>query len=360
MKIASIVGARPQFIKLAPFSTEIRKLCQEVIIDTGQHYDDEMASNFYSEFQIPRPDYSLGIGSGSHSYQTGKMLIELEKVIASAMPDMCVVFGDTNSTIAGAIASKKLGIPLAHVEAGLRSFDRYMPEEINRIVADHLSDLLFCPNEDARRNLANEGITEGVLISGDIMLDTLNASLEAARRHSDVLERLSLCKKEYQLLTCHRPANTDNEQNLKNIISAVEESGEKTVFPVHPRTTKYMDMYRLTNRLPKNLIVTKPLSHMDTIWLAANAKRVLTDSGGLQKEAYILGVPCITLRDTTEWMDTVRVKWNILVGADKGNILRAIKEFVPPAEHPDIFGPAGAARRIASEITRYLEKRRAG
>lgn len=357
MKIISIVGTRPQLIKLAPFSKEIRKLYLEIILDTGQHYDDEMASNFYLEFQIPKPDYSLNIGSGTHAEQTGKMLIELERILTHERPNMAVVFGDTNSTLAGAIASKKLGIPLAHVEAGLRSFDRSMPEEINRIVADHLSDLLFCPNEDAKRNLAEEGVTEGIIISGDIMLDALNVTLEAARKRSDILDRLMLNKKGYQLLTCHRPANTDSEQNLANILSAIGESDEKTIFPMHPRTAKCLDAYGLRDRLPENLIITKPLSHMDIIWLVANAKRVLTDSGGLQKEAYILGVPCITLRDTTEWMDTVRVKWNVLVGARKENILRAIKEFSPPPEHPDIFGASGANKRIASEIARYLKEK---
>jgi len=354
MKIISIVGARPQFIKLAPLSKEIRKRHQEVLIDTGQHYDEELASNFYSEFQIPKPDYSLGIGSGTHAEQTGKMLIELERVLSQEKPDLAIVFGDTNSTLAGALSASKLGIPIAHVEAGLRSFDRSMPEEINRIVTDHLSSLLFCPNELARQNLAAEGVTEGVSVVGDIMLDALNSSLEAAKKHSKILDTLYLQKKEYQFMTCHRASNTDNEQNLRSIISAIGESGEKTVFPVHPRTMKYLESYGMKDDLPKNLIITKPLSHMDTIWLVANSKRVLTDSGGLQKEAYILGVPCITLRENTEWTDTLRVGWNILVGANKEKILRAIREFVPPAEHPYIFGPPGADVRMVSEIDKFL------
>lgn len=354
MKIASIVGARPQFIKLAPFSREIRKKHQEILIDTGQHYDDEMAANFYSEFQIPKPDHSLGVGSGSHAEQTGRMLVAIERVLLSEKPAMAVVFGDTNSTIAGAMAAAKLGIPVAHVEAGLRSFDKEMPEEINRIVTDHLSSLLFCPTETSRDNLEKEGITEGVHIVGDIMLDALMESRKAAAMHSSILQLLGIQEKKYQLLTCHRPSNTDIGENLIAILNAVSASGELTIFPVHPRTMACLKEYELDKNMPKNIIMTKPLGHMDTIWLIANAKRILTDSGGMQKEAYVLGTPCLTLRETTEWVETVRAGWNMLVGANSEKIEKAIANFSPPKDHPDLFGPVGANVRMVAVIDEFL------
>jgi len=354
MKIASIVGARPQFIKLAPFSREIRKKHREVLIDTGQHYDDEMAGNFFSEFRIPKPDFSLGIGSGDHGEQTGKMLIALEKVLLSERPALAVVFGDTNSTLAGALAAAKLGIPVAHVEAGLRSYDTSMPEEQNRVMTDHLSKLLFCPTDTAKDNLKREGITKGVHVVGDVMVDSLEESMLAAEKQSDILEDLKLRKKGYQVLTVHRPSNTDVRENLLSIMTAIGESGVQTVFPVHPRTADRLSDYGLDGKLPKNILHTKPLSHMDIIHLVANSVRVLTDSGGLQKEAYILGVPCLTLRETTEWTETVSVGWNKLVGTNPVIIKEAISTFAPPHYRPKIFGHPGASERIAGHIDAFL------
>lgn len=356
MKIASIVGARPQFIKLAPLSRELRKLHREVLIDTGQHYDQEMAGNFFSEFKIPKPDHSLGIGSGEHGEQTGRMLIALEKALVTEKPDLVVVFGDTNSTLAGAIAAVKMNLPLAHVEAGLRSFDRTMPEEVNRVLTDHVSSLLFCPSDVSKDNLKREGITEGVHVVGDVMLDALDESRAAAEEHSKILTQLGLKKDEYQLLTIHRPSNTDEKKNLQSIISAVGESGIRTIFPAHPRTSKLMKDFGMNEDFPKNITVTKPLGHMDTVWLEANAKRVLTDSGGIQKEAYILGVPCITLRYTTEWIETINANWNVLVGADKEKIRHAIAHFEPSGYRPKIFGPPGASGRIAKLIDEFLNR----
>jgi UDP-N-acetylglucosamine 2-epimerase (non-hydrolysing) len=356
MKVASIVGARPQFIKLAPLSREIRKKHREVLIDTGQHYDADMAGNFFSEFKIPKPDHSLGIGSGEHGAQTGKMLIELERVLVSEQPSLAVVFGDTNSTLAGALASAKLNIPVAHVEAGLRSYDRTMPEEVNRVLADHISTLLFCPTDVSKNNLKHEGITEGVHVVGDVMVDSLEESREAAQKRSKILQQLKLKKGEYQFMTVHRPANTDVRKNLEGIIKAVGDSGITTVFSIHPRTSNFLEAYGLDKALPKNIIQTKPLGHMDAVWLQSNAARVLTDSGGLQKEAYLLGVPCITLRDTTEWVETINAKWNVLVGADPKRILHAIKTFSPPDYRPKVFGPRGASERIAKIIDGFLAK----
>jgi len=354
MKIASIVGARPQFIKLAPFSREIRKKHREVLIDTGQHYDAEMAGDFFSEFKIPKPDYALGIGSADHGEQTGRMLIELEKVLKSEQPSLAVVFGDTNSTLAGALAASKLNIPVAHVEAGLRSYDHRMPEEQNRLLTDHISKLLFCPTDVAKENLRREGITEGVHVVGDVMVDALEESRKAAEKHSKILEKFDLKKGEYQFMTVHRPSNTDVRENLENIVKAVGRSGMKTVFSVHPRTVKYLHEYGLDTALPAEFVLTKPLSHMDTVWLVSNASLVLTDSGGLQKEAYLLGVPCITLRDTTEWIETVNAQWNVLVGADPKKIHDTIVHLNPPKHRPKIFGLPGASERIARKIDEYL------
>ena len=356
MKIASIVGARPQFIKLAPFSREIRKKHREVLVDTGQHYDEEMAGVFYSEFKIPKPDYSLGIGSADHGEQTGRMLVALEKVLKTEEPALAVVFGDTNSTLAGALAAAKLNIPVAHIEAGLRSYDTTMPEELNRRLTDHLAKLLFCPTHNAKENLKREGITEGVHVVGDVMVDALEESRKAAEKHSRILDQLELKKSEYQFLTLHRPSNVDVKENLQGILKAIGDSRVKTVFPVHVRTAKMLKEFGLEDKIPKNIITMKPLGHMDAVWLESNATLVLTDSGGVQKEAYLLGVPCITLRNTTEWIETVNENWNVLVGADPKKIHEAIVHFNPPKHHPQVFGPAGASERIASLIDSFLSR----
>lgn len=354
MKVASIVGARPQFIKLAPFSREIRKKHREVLIDTGQHYDAEMAGIFFSEFKIPKPDHSLGIGSADHGEQTGRMLIAVEKVLLAERPALAVVFGDTNSTLAGALAAAKLGIPVAHVEAGLRSYDQSMPEEQNRVLTDHLAKLLFCPTYVSKENLKREGIEQGVHVVGDVMVDALEESRRAAEKHSKILDQLHLKKGEYQFMTVHRPANTDSKANLENILKAVGDSGVRTIFPAHPRTMKCLSEHKLEGKVPENVNIVKPVGHMDAIWLVANSLRVLTDSGGLQKEAYLLKVPCITLRDTTEWVETINVGWNVLVGSERKKILDAIQSFTPTKYQPHVFGPKGASARIAKLIDSYL------
>lgn len=353
MKIASIVGARPQFVKLAPLSRELRKRHHEVLINTGQHYDEEMAGTFFSEFKIPKADHLLGIGSGEHGEQTGRMLVSLEKILIIEKPDLVVVFGDTNSTLAGALSAAKMNIPVAHVEAGLRSYDRTMPEEINRVLTDHLSSLLFCPTNVSKKNLGREGITEDVHVVGDVMVDSLEESWIVAERHSKVLKELGLEPKRFQLMTLHRPSNVDNKETLKTILDAVGGADAKTVFPVHPRTAKMLEKFGLDETMPRSIMTTKPLNHMDAVWLASNASRVLTDSGGLQKEAYLLGTPCITLRDTTEWVETVSAGWNILVGADPTKIAAAMQGFKPPKYRPKIFGQEGASERIAGIVDHF-------
>ena len=324
-KIVSKVGARPQFIKLAPLSRALREEgLNEIIVHTGQHYDDNMSDIFFEELNIPEPDYNLGIGSGSHGEQTGKMLIAIEEVLLKEKPDLVIVYGDTNSTLAGALASSKLHIKLAHVEAGLRSFNKNMPEEINRIVADHLSDILFCPTETAIKNLEKEGITKGVYLVGDIMFDALMHFSRLSEEKSKILEDLKLSPKEYYLLTIHRAENTDSFDRLKNILLAIAQFKRKVVFPIHPRTKKRIKEFGLEKYVKNdNILLIDPVGYLDMISLEENALAIFTDSGGVQKEAFWLRVPCITLRDETEWIETVNYGWNRLVGADIEKILEA-------------------------------------
>ena len=349
MKIVSVVGARPQFIKCAPVSREIRKNHTEILVHTGQHYDPEMSDVFFEELHIPRPDYHLDVGSGSHGKQTGDILVRVEEILLCEKPDLVIVYGDTNTTLAGALAAAKLHIPVAHVEAGLRSFDPTMPEEINRIVTDHISDLLFCPTENAVKLLANEGITRGVHLVGDVMVDALEFNKEIAEKRSPVLERLGIIPDQYLVLTVHRPANTDSGEHMESIIEAVGEAGMPVVFPVHPRTHKCLEEYGMGGRLPANIIITEPLGYLDMLKLMQHASKILTDSGGIQKEAYLLGVPCITLRENTEWVETVKEGWNVLVGADHDKIVNTINCFNPIKELSDIFG-CSAAKKIVDVI----------
>lgn len=346
MTLLSIIGARPQFIKCAPLSHRLRKNHQEILVHTGQHYDQNMSDVFFSELNIPKPDYNLAIGSASQGEQTGQMLIEIEKVILKEKTDMVLVYGDTNSTIAGALAASKLHIPVAHVEAGLRSFDRAMPEEINRVLTDHVSDLLFCPTETAVKNLKAEGITTGVHNVGDVMMDAVLYNSKIAEEKSTILADFELNAGQYLLATVHRASNTDSRQNLTSIINAFVDCGETIVFPVHPRTAKYMKQYGLWEKANASLVLTEPVGYLDMLKLTGSAKKVLTDSGGLQKEACMLGVPCITLRENTEWVETVEAGWNVLVGAEYGEILESIAGFQSNSTQAYIFGDGDASGRI--------------
>lgn len=348
IKIASIVGARPQFIKMSPVSKELRKKFNEIIIHTGQHYDKEMSKLFFEDLNIPKPDYNLSIGSFSHGKQTGKMLEKIEEVLLKEKPEIVIVFGDTNSTLAGALAASKLHIKVGHIEAGLRSFNRKMPEEINRIVADHISDILFTPTVTGLINLKNEGIINNVYNVGDVMYDALLNNIKIIDKKSNILKTLRIKKKNYNLMTVHRGENTDYKNNLKNIMRGVAESEEITVFPIHPRTKKYMKKYELYRYLKgkKSIILTEPLGYIDFIKLITNAQKIITDSGGLQKEAYLLNIPCITLRNETEWVETVEAGWNCLVGSNKKNILKAIENFNPCGEKKNSYGDGNASRKI--------------
>ena len=354
MRVVSVVGARPQFIKAAPVGKALREAGHtEVLVHTGQHYDDEMSAVFFRDLEIPEPDYNLGVGSGLHGWQTGQMLIRLEEVLLAQKPDWVLVYGDTNSTLAGALAACKLRIPLAHVEAGLRSFNREMPEEHNRVLTDHCSDLLFCPTQTAVDNLVREGITRGVHLVGDTMYDAVLQFAEIARQRSTILQDLGLKPKGYLLATVHRPYNTDDPEHLRSILEAFVEIGEIVVFPIHPRTRQRMAEFGLSNvkRKTWNVKLIDPVGYLDMLVLEQQARLILTDSGGMQKEAYFFGVPCVTLRPETEWVETVEAGWNVVVGAERERIVEAVNGHVrPPAILPAIFGDGQAARRIAKLI----------
>jgi UDP-N-acetylglucosamine 2-epimerase (non-hydrolysing) len=351
MRIASVVGVRPQFVKASVVSKELRKNNEEVLIHTGQHYDYEMDKIFFEELNIPEPDYYLGVGSGSHGRQTGEMLRKIEEILLSEKPDLVLTYGDTNSTLAGALAASKLGIKNAHIESGLRSFDRSMPEEINRILTDHCSDILFCPTKNAVDNLKREGITENVFLTGDVMVDSLLFNKELAEARSSILSDLNLKSKDYLVATIHRASNTDNKENLQNIVEAFQELNENIVFPIHPRTEKLLKNYGLYDSLNSSVILTEPLGFLDFIKLMNHAKMILTDSGGVQKEAYILQVPCVTLRDNTEWVETIEDGWNVLVGCNKNNIVKTVEGFNSLENtHRNRYGNGNASTEIASII----------
>jgi UDP-GlcNAc3NAcA epimerase len=350
VKIVSIVGARPQFIKAAAVSRVLRERHREVLVHTGQHYDYEMSGIFFDGLDLPHPDANLEVGSGSHGAQTGAMLKGVEDVLLAERPDYLLIYGDTNSTLAGALAASKLSVPVAHVEAGLRSFNRRMPEEINRVAADHLSDLLLCPSGTAVRNLAAEGITRNVHLIGDVMLDVLTwAKRRLAAEPSGILDRLGLTKWRYILATVHRSENTDDLARLSHILNAFNSLDQPVMFPVHPRTRKMIAEAHC--RIERHVRLIDPVGYLDMVALAGAARLVLTDSGGLQKEAYWLGVPCLTLREETEWVETVEAGWNILVGTDSSKIVETVHSFVPSGSHPVLYGDGFAAGRCVDLLS---------
>jgi UDP-N-acetylglucosamine 2-epimerase len=345
MKFVSVVGARPEFIQATPVSRALRKNHQEILVHTGQHYDYLMSQTFFDELGIPAPDYNLEVGSGSHASQTAEILVRFEEVVLKEKPDVVIVRGDTNSTLAGALVASKLHIPAIHIEAGERSFDRRMPEEINRLVADQLSSVYFCVSRTAVNQLVREGITKNVFWVGDVMLDANLANRPLARQKSTVLSRLELAPEQYGLVTVHRAGNTDDPARLANIVRALSQVGETVVFPVHPRTRSALQ--KLDVQFGDNVRLTEPVGYYDMMVLEENARIIATDSGGVQREAYFMRKPCLTLRDETEWTETVQVGWNKLVGVDMECILNEWKTFMPPAEQPPIFGDGTAGEKIA-------------
>jgi UDP-N-acetylglucosamine 2-epimerase len=337
MKIFSIVGARPQFIKLAPLSAALATtgLHQEFIVHTGQHYDYAMSEQIFTDLGIRKPDIHLEVGAGNQTEQIAAMMIRLEKAMLEKLPNVVIVFGDTNSTLAGALVAAKLNIPIIHIEAGLRSFNRTMPEEINRIVTDHVSTYLFAPTQTAVDNLTNEGLAKNTFLTGDIMVDTMKNSIKIALNKSTVIKDLKLQDKQYNLLTLHRHYNVDDTTILEHILNELGTLEEKIIFPVHPRTKK---MLSVTYTVPQNIELIEPQGYLDFIALEYAAKRIISDSGGIQKEAYILSKPCITLRTETEWVETVNEKWNLLINPTADNIAQKIIDFVVPDKQLDIFG----------------------
>lgn len=355
MKIATILGARPQFIKAAAVSITLRKTVNEIIIHTGQHYDVEMSDVFFKELDIPKPDYFLQVGSGNHGEQTGKMLIEIEKILIQEKPDCVLVYGDTNSTLAGALAASKLLIPIVHVEAGLRSFNKSMPEEQNRILTDHISTLLIAPTQTAVDNLRQEGIQKNVHFIGDVMYDGILYFLTKAKNTSTILEKLGLKENEFILCTIHRAENTDSLNRLKQIFAALGASKQQIILPLHPRTKKRIAEYSIA--IDDNIKIIEPVGYLDMIQLEATSKKIVTDSGGVQKEAFFLRKPCVTLRDETEWTETVQNGWNCLVGSDKTAICDAIQNFQPTAEIKSYFGKGNAANLLADLVDNiYLKE----
>lgn len=350
MKIITVIGARPQFIKAAAVSNKLRKENQEILVHTGQHYDENMSKIFFDELNIPYPDYNLSVGSSSHGRQTGEMLIKLEEIYEKEKPDLVLVYGDTNSTLAGALVASKMLVPVVHVEAGLRSFNRAMPEEQNRIITDHLSNILFAPTEAAVKNLKNEGITNKVYNVGDVMFDAVLHFGTIAEERSNIIRSLGLEKQKFILTTIHRAENTNDINRLKSIIEALNESGEKVILPLHPRTKKYIEDYGLT--FSNNVKVINPIGYLDMLSLEKNCIKIVTDSGGVQKEAFFMKKPCITMRDETEWVETVENDWNRIVGTDKEKILNAIINFEPKEPQKDIFGDGKSSEKICEIIER--------
>ena len=351
MKIASVVGARPQFIKAAPVSRELRQHNEEILVHTGQHYDANMSDVFFAALDIPAPDYNLGVGSASHAQQTADMMKGLEDVFEKESPEFVLVYGDTNSTLAGALVAAKMGLPLGHVEAGLRSYNRSMPEEANRVVTDHVSAILFCPTPGAVENLRQEGITRDVHLVGDVMYDVALQSAQAARSR-DTLARLGLKAGDYILATVHRAGTVEDPSTLRRIVDALVLCGRTVVFPVHPHTRKNLEAFGLWEALRSKVLAIDPVDYLDFLALLMNASKVVTDSGGVQKEAYFFGIPCVTLRDETEWLETVEDGWNAVVGTETEDILDAIANFNPEGIKSKSFGDGHAAEKIARVLDR--------
>jgi UDP-N-acetylglucosamine 2-epimerase len=358
MRIVTVIGNRPQFVKAAAVSRPLRTRHEELIVNTGQHYDDELSRVFFEELDVPAPARELGIGDGTATSQTWRMLQALEPELEELRPDLVLVYGDTNSTLAGALAAAQRHVPVAHVEAGMRSFDRAMPEELNRVLTDHASDLLLCSTETAVANLEREGVAGEVRLVGDAMADVTLAFAPVAEKRSLVLKEHGLAPDDYVLVTAHRAGNVDDPARLLKLVELIEALPLAAVFPLHPRTRARLEAASLLERVRSvaELRLVPPLSYLDFLILARNARAILTDSGGVQKEAYLLGTPCITLRDTTEWVETVETGWNVLVDLDAGAALRALERPRPSGDRPELYGGGRAGQRIADALDAYTAR----
>ena len=351
MRVLTVIGNRPQFIKAAAVSDRLRAAGNEVLVHTGQHYDDELSRVFFDELGLPRPEHHLDLGGGTNSAQTARMLAALEPLVADSAPDAVLVYGDTNSTLAGALAGAQAHVPVAHVEAGMRSYDRAMPEELNRVLTDHAADLLLCSSERAAENLRAEGARGAIDVVGDVMVDVALMLGPRARERTDVLERYGVEPGGFCLITVHRPGNVDDPARLERLVELLEALPLPAVLPLHPRTGRRLAETGLRPRAERAVLVTAPLGYLDFTALLQHARALLTDSGGVQKEAYLAGVPCVTLRDTTEWTETVDAGWNVLVDLDREAALAAL-ERPRPAERPPLYGDGRAGERVVAALTR--------
>jgi UDP-N-acetylglucosamine 2-epimerase len=355
VRIATIVGNRPQFVKAAAVSRQLRAAHEELLVHTGQHYDDELSKVFFEELEVPAPDRELGVGSGTAAEQTAGMLAGLEPVLREWKPDLVLVYGDTNSTLAGALAAAQGHFPVAHVEAGMRSGDWAMPEELNRVLTDHASDLLLCSTPTAVANLEREGAHGRVELVGDVMADVSLAFASVAEERSRALEQHGVAPGEYLLVTAHRAGNVDDPERLRRLVELLEALPQTAIFPLHPRTRARLEAAGLLERLSsaERLKVVAPLGYLDFLVLARHARAILTDSGGVQKEAYLLGTPCVTLRNTTEWVETVEQGWNVLVDLNREAALQALEREPPAEERPELYGGGRAAERICDVLATY-------
>jgi UDP-N-acetylglucosamine 2-epimerase len=357
MQIVTIIGNRPQFVKAAAVSRRLRERFEERIVHTGQHYDDELSRVFFEELGVPAPDRELGIGSTSNAGQTARILTALEGVLEELQPDLALVYGDTNSTLGGALAAAQGSVPLGHVEAGMRSFDRSMPEELNRVLTDQMSDLLLCSTDTAMENLRREGTRGEAHLVGDVMADVSLAFRDVAERRSRALEERDLEAGSYLVVTAHRAGNVDDPERLGLLVELLRSLPGAAVFPLHPRTRRRLQESGLMERLTgaEDLELAPPLGYLDFLKLVRHARAVLTDSGGVQKEAYLLGVPCLTMRDRTEWVETVDAGWNVLVDLDRDAALAAL-ERRPPSERPELYGGGQAGERVSDVVAAYTQR----
>jgi UDP-GlcNAc3NAcA epimerase len=354
MRVLTVIGNRPQFVKAAAVSFPLREVADEVLVHTGQHYDDELSQVFFDELALPRPEYRLELGGGSNTAQTARMLAALEPMLAAEEPDVVLVYGDTNSTLAGALAAAQARIPVAHVEAGMRSFDRSMPEELNRVLADHAADLLLCSSAAAAENLQAESVAGEIMVVGDVMVDVAQLLAPRARERTAVLEACEVEPGEFLLATAHRPGNVDDPARLERLVEVLAAMPYPVVFPVHPRTRARLEAAGLTDALD-GVRLTAPLGYLDFMVLLLHARAVLTDSGGVQKEAYLAGVPCITMRSRTEWVETVQTGWNVLVDLDAAAAREALERELP-AERPPLYGDGRAGERVVEALLALRER----
>jgi UDP-GlcNAc3NAcA epimerase len=357
VRVLTVVGNRPQFVKASAVSRTLRSQAEEVLVHTGQHYDDALSRVFFEELAVPAPDRQLGVGGGSNTDQTARQLAALEPLMGEVGPDVVLVYGDTNSTLAGSLVAAQAGVPLAHVEAGMRSYDRRMPEELNRVVSDHLATLLLCSSKTAADNLRRESAAGEVEVVGDVMVDVALALQPRARERHDVLRGHGVEPGRYLLATVHRAGNVDDPGRLERLVDLLRALPLPLVLPVHPRTAERLRAAGLDERLREapGVVLTPPLGYLDFTALLCHARAVLTDSGGVQKEAYLAGVPCITLRATTEWVETVEMGWNVLVDLDP-DAARAAVDLPKPAEHPQLYGDGRAGERVVGALRRFADR----